>query len=87
MKDKDLSRLRRSELLEILVAQSDEIDQLHARIAELEQKLNSREIEIQNAGSLAAASLALSNIFVDAQRAADLYLYNVRRMADNPENK
>ena len=79
MTDKELHRLRRDELLEILLSQQKEIDRLTAALAEAEKKLADREITIMNAGSIAEASLALTDIFAEAQRAADLYIENIRR--------
>ena len=55
MTEKELLKLRRSELLEIMLAQSSEIDKLRAELAETKAKLEDREIKIQNAGSLAEA--------------------------------
>lgn len=79
MTDKELRRLRRDELLEILLGQQKEIDRLTAALAEAEKKLEDREIKIMNAGSIAEASLALTEVFAQAQRAADLYIENIRR--------
>lgn len=79
MTDKELHRLRRDELLEILLGQQKEIDRLTAALAEAEKKLEDREIKIMNAGSIAEASLALTEVFAQAQRAADLYIENIRR--------
>ena len=87
MTDKELHRLRRDELLEILLSQQKEIDRLTAALAEAEQKLADREITIMNAGSIAEASLALTDIFAEAQRAADLYIENVRRRTGVPEEE
>lgn len=76
--DKDLKRLKRVEILEIMLAQSKEIDRLRARNAELEQALENKQIILANAGSLAEASLKLTRIFEEAQKAADLYLTNIQ---------
>ena len=81
MTDKELHRLRRDELLEILLGQQKEIDRLTAALAEAEEKLKDREIKIMNAGSIAEASLALTEVFAQAQRAADLYIDNIKRRA------
>lgn len=77
----DLSKLKRTELLEIMLAQSEEIDRLRAELAEKDQLLKDREIKIAESGSLAEASLKLTRVFEEAQKAADLYLYNVRSRA------
>lgn len=80
MADKrDLSKLKRSELLEIMLAQSEEIDRLRAEVAEKDRLLRERQIAIAESGSIAEASLRLTKVFEEAQKAADLYLYNVRR--------
>ena len=52
MIEKDLKKLRRAELLEIMLDQSYEIDQLRKRVKELEEQLEDREIIIENAGSI-----------------------------------
>lgn len=81
MTDKEVRRLKRSELLEILVEQKKEIERLEKSLEEAEQKLHSREIMLQQAGSIAQAALQLNHIFEDAQRAADQYLENVQRLS------
>ena len=81
MTNKELRKLQRMELLEILVDQRKRIDELEKELAEVRKKAESREIKIRNSGSLAEASLALSRVFEEAQWAADLYLENVRRTA------
>lgn len=81
MDKRDLSKLKRSELLEIMLAQSEEIDRLRAELAQKDQQLQDREIAIANAGSIAEAALGITKVFDEAQKAADLYLDNVRRAA------
>lgn len=81
MDKKDLSKLKRSELLEIMLAQSEEIDRLRGELAKKDEQLQNREIAIANAGSIAEAALNVTKVFDEAQKAADLYLDNVRRMA------
>ena len=80
MIEKDLRKLRRAELLEIMLDQSYEIDQLRKRVKELEAQLEDRRIKIENAGSIAEASLQLTKVFEEAQKAADLYLENIRNL-------
>lgn len=82
MTDKELRKLKRVELLEILVSLSEENEQLRKENEELRKALSQKEICIEQSGSIAEASLKLSGVFEAAQRAADLYLENVRRMAE-----
>lgn len=78
---KQLRKLKRSDLFELLVEQAKEIEELQERVNELEGKLKRREINLSEAGSIAEAALAISKIFDEAQAAADVYLNNVKRLA------
>lgn len=80
MTDKELHRLKRSELLELMLEQSKEITQLKKQLMLAEKKRKNRELAIKDVGSIAEASIALSSVFVEAQEAADLYLENVKRI-------
>lgn len=76
---KDLTKLKKQEILKIMVAQGEEIDRLNARVAELEEELQRNEIEKDKVGSIAEASLAVTKIFDEADKAAKIYLDNIRR--------
>ena len=77
MTDKELQRLRRSELLEILLAQQKQIDSLKKELAEAKEQLAERKIIMARSGSIAEAALKLNGIFEAAQKAADQYLYSI----------
>ena len=70
MTDKELRRLSRSELLEMLIAQTEENSQLKIRLEQAEAQLRDRRIEIDKAGSLAEAALSLNGVFQAAEAAA-----------------
>lgn len=78
MSSRDLRRLSRSELLEMLIAQTKETEKLKVRLEEAEQKLANKTLVIEKAGSIAQASLQLNGVFEAAQKAADQYLDSVR---------
>lgn len=80
--EKELKKLKRQELLKIMLAQGEEIDRLNKRVAELEEQLANRELNFKKAGSLAEASLLATNYFKETEKAAEIYLENVKRMAD-----
>ena len=82
MTEKELRRLSRKELLEILIDQTKEISSLRETVQNLESQLNERKIAIAESGSLAEASLKLNGIFADADRAAKQYLENVRMIEE-----
>ncbi len=78
-KDKELLKLKKKDILEIMLRQGEEIDTLRARVAELEAQLEKREFELSKVGSIAQASLQVTNIFEEAEKAARIYLENIRR--------
>jgi hypothetical protein len=82
MMDKELKKLNRAELLEILLAQQKEIDDLKTELRTTQNKLKDRQIILEDAGSIAEAAMQLTGIFDKAQKTAELYLENVRRKAD-----
>ncbi len=82
MTSKQLKKLKRGELLEILVTQSKEIDRLTAELKAAKEKLEDRRILMENSGSLAEASLAIYHVVEETQKAADLYLENIRKTAE-----
>lgn len=82
MTNRDLKKLSRAELLEMLIAQSKEVADLKERLNDAEERLADRQIRIDSAGSIAEASLALNGVFEAAQKAAEQYLENIRRQAD-----
>ena len=79
MTDKELRRLRRDDLLQILINQQRQIDDLTALVEDYEKQLNERKIAIEEAGSLAEAVLKLNGVFDAAQKAADQYLEETKR--------
>ena len=78
MKEKELKRLSRTELLEIMLEQQKEIDRLRQELEECKGKLKEREIILRESGSIAEAALRLNGIFEAAQKAIDQYSYNMK---------
>ncbi len=74
----DLRRLSRTELLELLLKETEENERLRAELDEAHRQLKAREIALRESGSIAEASLRLNGVFEAAQKAADQYLENVR---------
>jgi transposase-like protein len=86
MTDKELRKLKKTELLEMLLKMRRENDSLRQELEEAKQKLEDRTILTEKAGSIAEAALQLNKVFETAQMAADQYLMNVKRLSDeNPE--
>lgn len=87
MDRKELKRLRRSDLMEILLELSIENEELREKLQEAEKKLEDRQILIEESGSLAEAALRLNRIFEDAQAACEQYEQNVRLRCEQLENE
>lgn len=85
MTDKELRRLHRSELLEMLISLTEENRRLNDLLEQTRSQLRDRQITIENAGSLAEAALSLSGIFQTADAAAQQYLESVRQLTAQQE--
>ena len=81
MTEKELKKLSRAELLELLVYQTKKVEDLQDELDEANRRLANRRIMLRNAGSIAEASLEINEVFRAAQAAADQYLENVKRNA------
>ena len=82
MTEKELRRLSRAELLEMLISQSIELQNCKDKLAEAEAALQDRSIAIDKAGSIAEASLMLSGVFDAAQLACQQYTDNIRQLSE-----
>ena len=78
MTERELRRLSRSDLLELLLAQRKENEQLRCMLDQAEARLADRTIKINNAGSIAEASLQLNGIFTAAQDSCQSYIDNIK---------
>ena len=78
MTSRELRKESREGLLEILLAQSSEIDRLKAEVASLNEKLEEKELIMSRSGSIAEASLELNRVFEAAQLVADQYVRSIR---------
>lgn len=87
MNDKKLGKLSKKELLEILLAQSKRIEELEESLTITKSKLASKEIIINESGSLAEACLKLNDIFEIAQKTADQYILNIKEKCKKMEKE
>lgn len=87
MTDKEFRRLGKSDLLDIIFELQKNEEKLRAEILDLREKLASKELKIQNAGSIAEAALAVNGVMEAAQAAADQYLAQLQTLRDNEIQK
>ena len=80
MKNKELKRLSRAELLELLLVQTKETERLQKRLEKAEAELADRQLHIQKTGDLAHAVLEINGVMEAARAAAQQYLDNIVQM-------
>lgn len=85
MTDRELRKLSRRDLLELLVSQGRERDALQAELEKTKIELQDRQLHIEQAGSIAEAALQLNGVFDAAQAAAGQYLENIRQRSEQIE--
>ena len=87
MISKELKKLSRRELVDIIYQLKKNEEQMQAKIAELEEALQEKRIKLSVAGSIAEAAVDITNIFHTAQRTADLYLQEISSMKADAERE
>jgi len=87
MTAKELKKLSRADLLEMLLAVSKENAELRQQLEQAQAQLQNRMVKIENSGSLAEAALQLNGIFEAAQAACQQYQENIRQRCDLMEQE
>ena len=87
MDAKELSRLSKTDLFELMLEMSRENDHLKRKISVYEKVVNDNKINIEESGSIAEAALKINGVFEAAQAAADQYLDNIIRMHDEMQTR
>ena len=83
MNEKELKKLNRKQLLELLLRQTEYADELREQLDQMKHELENRKLLEKEAGSIAEASLKLNGVFESAQAAADQYLENIQNIHNN----
>ena len=87
MTDKEFKRLGRAQLMDIIYQLQLEVDKLKEENEQLEKALADKRFRIENAGSLAEAALEISGCFSRAQKAAELYLNEIKAVREEIETE
>ena len=77
MVDKELRKLSRRELVEVIYQMKKNEQQMKEEIVELRDALQDKRIRISEAGSIADAAIKVNEYFSTAQATADLYLQEI----------
>ena len=87
MISKELKKLSRRELVDIIYQLKKNEQQMQEKIAALEEALQEKRIRVSVAGSIAEAAADITNLFSTAQLTADLYLREIASMKADTERE
>lgn len=82
MLHKELKKLSRRELVDIIYQLKKNEQQMQGEIASLREALQEKRIRIANAGSIADAAASVAGVLDAAQAAAELYLNEIACMKE-----
>lgn len=85
MNKNGLKKIKRRELLELMLKQAERIKELEDKLNVVTDELNSKRIKIKESGYIASAALKLSGVFESADAAAKEYLDNVKENCNKIE--
>jgi len=83
--EKELRKLGRGDLLNLLLEQSRENQRLREQLQAAQDALADKAICIDQAGSIAEASLQLNGVFQAAERACQQYTENIVRLSQHQQ--
>ena len=87
MISKELKKLNRRELVDVIYQLKKNEEQMQEQIAGLEAELQDRRIHLSVAGSIAEAAADITGIFSVAQSTADLYLREIASMKEDAQRE
>ena len=87
MISKELKRLSRRELVDIIYQLKKNEQEMQEEIESLKTELQDKRIRISTAGSIADAAMSVTNVFSAAQMTADLYLREISCMREDTEKE
>ena len=87
MISKELRKLSRRELVDVIYQLKKNEQQMQEQINALEEELKDKRIKISTAGSIADAAVGISNVFSAAQLSANLYLQEIAYLKEDTEKE
>ena len=82
---KELKKLHRRELMDIIYQMKKNEQQMQAEIVSLHEALQDKRIRLSTAGSISEAAASITNVFSAAQKTADLYLHEISCLKEETE--
>lgn len=87
MNEKELRKISRKELLELLLEQANRIVDLEKELADAKTKLEDKRIMLNEAGNLAEASLKITDLFQKTMETCKIYTDNVEELNSRIEKE
>ena len=87
MNSKELKRLNRRELVDIIYQLKKNEQEMQEVIEALEKEVQDKRIRISAAGSIADAAMSMTNVFSSAQKTADIYLDEISKLKEDTEKE
>ena len=87
MISKELKKMSRRELMDIIYQMKKNEQQMQEEIASLQEALQDKRLRLSVAGSVAEAAASITNVFSAAQMTADLYLHEISCMKEETERE
>ncbi|MBR5309644.1 MAG: hypothetical protein IKU42_00790 [Oscillospiraceae bacterium] len=85
MTEKEMKKLSRTDLLQMLIDQSEELKTVKEKLEKAEAELAKKEITLGEAGSIAEAALKINGVFEAAQAAGQQYLESIKSMSEKQD--
>ena len=85
MFNKELKKLSRRELVDIIYQLKKNEQQLQEELETLRQELVEKRIRLSVAGSIAEAAVTITDVLSSAQKTADIYLQEIACMKEETE--
>ncbi|MCD8238501.1 MAG: DNA repair protein [Clostridiales bacterium] len=86
-KKNPLKKLKRQELLELLLEQTKRAEALEEELKKKNEELENKKLVIDESGSIAEAALRLNSVFEAAEKAAEQYLQNIKEKAEGENDE
>ena len=87
MVNKELKRLSRRELVDIIYQLKKNEQEMQQEVESLKNELQDKRIRISTAGSIADAAMMVTNVFSTAQMTAEIYLREISYMKEETEKE
>ena len=87
MIQKELKRLSRKELVDIIYQLKKNEQELEEEISLLKKEIEDKRIRLSEVGTIAEAALSVTDIFSEAQKTADIYLSEISALKEEAEKE